>query len=177
MHRVFSQDEGRQGQGAALCDGQRLAVCVLRRAAGASPQCRLSGDAGTGCVRELADIAKMFAPLLQEPPAVACMRAVRLGLPGCAGITKDERRLLNVIAAVQAGDEALADHFLYRLALERGARGCLARAAAQLAAWLAVNGYWLPCPGQVPPVPVAAAALAVARRQGMRPGDFAVSWP
>jgi hypothetical protein len=158
-----------------LCDGQRLALCVLRRAGGGQRGCALAVGEARGLVGELSDATAALAELLQPPCAPGCIRAVQLEAPGSGTITKDERRLLNVIAAAQAGDDGLADNYLYRLALERGARARLATAAARLGACLAVYGYWLPSPATTMPMP--AAALCVARRQGVDVHDMTIAWP
>lgn len=90
-------------------------------------------------------------------------------------MTKNERRLLNALAAAQAEDAELLDNYLYRLVLDRTARARMAEAVTQLAACLAVHGYRLPRPLGMIPVP--AAALAVARRHGQDIDDIRVAWP
>lgn len=171
------RDARRQESVLPLCAGQQLALRVLRCAGGAQPYCMFWHGEGSRTGGELGEITALFAPLLQTPPALAYMRSVQLMPPGCSGLTKDERRLLNIIAAAQAGDESLADNYLYRLALERRARHCLGTACLRLAAWLAVNDYWFPCPGDAAPLLVPAGALIVARRQGLYSEDFTVAWP
>ena len=142
-----SERQRQQGDAWSLTDGQRLVIWVLRQSGRGQSLCRHSGTIDLrGMGRELAGIAETFGALLKRRPDTNCAAAVQLGLPGCVALTKDERRLLNVIAAAQAGDDVLVDNYLYRLALERAARGRLAEAAMKLAACLAVHGYWLPCP-------------------------------
>ena len=90
-------------------------------------------------------------------------------------MTKDERRLLNALAAAQVEDAELLDNYLYKLALDRTARAHLAETVTHLAACLAVHGYWLQRPAGLIPIP--AAALAVARAHGQDMDDVRVAWP
>ena len=76
----------------------------------------------------------------------------RLGRPG---LTKDECRLLRAVAAVQADDEKLLDSCIYRIALDRKQRACLAEAVRALAKVLAARGYVLPAL-PVPSIPAPA---------------------
>lgn len=156
-----------------LTDAQRLAIWVFRRGADGHRPCPPHGTVNVPHIaRELLGIAGLFTELLEQPGTI---RAMQLGQPFCLAITKDERRLLHVIAAAQTGDDALADNYLYRFALERAARGRLAEAVAKLAACLAVYGYWLPKPAGALTVP--GAALTTARAQGHDVRDMRVVWP
>ncbi len=71
-------------------------------------------------------------------------RAVRLA-PCCApALTKDECRLLRALAAAQAGDAPLLDNYLYKFALDRCCRACLAEGVCCLAAALCHAGFAVP---------------------------------
>lgn len=156
-------------------DGERLALLILRRAAGQERQCLASGTPPVWLIEtEFAGIVARFRPLLAPHCAACGVRPVQLGLACCLSMTKDERRLLNAAAAIQAGDEALLDNYLYRLALDRAARKPLAEAVTQLAAALAIHGHWLPRPCAAP---LTGAALTAARAQGLNMGNVRVTWP
>lgn len=154
-------------------EGERLAVWTLRRAGGHYRPCHSSNlVAPAPLEKELAGVSAMFRALFVQQNGI---RAVQLGMSCCLNMTKDERRLLNAVAAMQAGEEALLDNYLYRLALDRTARRPLAEAVTRLAACLAVHGYWLARPCAAPPV--TGAALTVARMQGGDMRDVRVTWP
>jgi hypothetical protein len=62
---------------------------------------------------------------LVAAPALPGVRAPVFGAVGSVGVTKDERRLLRALAALRVGDDGLVDNYVFRLAIERGARAWL----------------------------------------------------
>ena len=100
---------------------------------------------------------------------------LRMAEWGAVSLSRDERRLLRAVAAVQAGQTELADNFLFRFAPSRAVRPGLAQAVSALAATLAAFGHWLPPPMESLPVP--AGALSVARMHGAELGNLKVAWP
>ncbi len=169
--------EGQRHQQTALSltNGESLAIWALRRFAGGARRCYSAGTGDPPIIeRELAGIADVFRDFFQQPDTDR-IRSMQLGVSGSLVMTKDERRLRNMIAAAQAEDAVLLDNYLYRLALDRTARDRLAEAVASLAACLAVYGYWLPRPLGAALVP--AAALLVARAHGHDMCDVRVAWP
>ena len=128
----------------ALAPAERTAVWALRRvvfdAQGCgspmtSPPWSMAGD--------LARMAGTFAAVFAGRDQ-AGLRPLRVNPPGSLGLTKDERRLLNAVAAAQGDDPALLDNYLFKVVADRGLRARLADAVATLAAVLAVQGHWLP---------------------------------
>ncbi len=82
--------------------------------------------------------------------AAAGARPVCTGSWFATALSKDERRLLRALAAAQAGDAALLDNYLYKLALDQSCRACLAEAVCALAVALANAGYAVPvCNGEI----------------------------
>lgn len=69
----------------------------------------------------------------------ACPYRLSLGMPGGSTLTRDERRVLTLLAAAQTGDGALFEHSLDALA-RREWRHVVAMAGNALAKALAVNG-------------------------------------
>ena len=100
---------------------------------------------------------------------------LRMAEWGTLHLSRDERRLLRAVAAVQSGQTELADNFLFRFAPSRAVRPVLAQAVAALAATLAAFGHWLPPPAQDWPLP--AGALPVARLHGADLGELKIAWP
>jgi hypothetical protein len=94
---------------------------------------------------------------------------------GTLHLSRDERRLLRAVAAVQAGQAELADNLLFRFAPSAVVRPVLAQAVAALAATLAAFGHWLPPPARSWPLP--AGALSVARMHGADLGELKIAWP
>jgi hypothetical protein len=160
---------------ASPTESERVALLILRRAAGQERQCLSASPFVPGLIeREFSAVEAHFRALFAPHCAACGVRPVQLGMACCLNITKDERRLLNAAAVLQAGDDSLLDNYLYRLALDRAARKPLAEAVAQLAAALAVHGYWLPRPNAAP---IPAAALTAARAQGRDVRHVRVTWP
>ncbi len=165
-----------RGNPASHAAVEEIALWALRRAGGAQWRCPLSATIEPAIIeRELAGIAVDFDKIFNHPAGAGSPRPMQLGVPGCLGLTKDEHRMLHAVAAIQAGDEALLDNYLYKLALDRTARRHLAEAVRKLAACLAVHGCWLPRPPCAMPLP--GGALAVARVQGRDLNDVRVAWP
>lgn len=115
--------------------------------------------------------AVIRAAFLPQPSSR--MRAIQLNPQGSLGLTKDERRLLRATAAAQAGDLAVLDNYLFRLALDRTLRCRLADAVTRFGAILAVRGHWLTNPGSVA---IPAGALMVARARGRDMAEIRVTW-
>jgi len=165
-----------RGNAVSHAAAEEIALGALRRAGGAQWRCPLSAAIKPADIeRELAGIAADFGKIFNQPAGAGGPRPMQLGVPGCLGLTKDERRMLHAVAATQAGDEALLDNYLYKLALDRPVRRHLAEAVRKLAACLAVYGCWLPRPPSAMPLP--GGALAVARVQGRDMQDVRVAWP
>ena len=132
----------------ALTPSERAAVWALRRVAydaqvqrkscalpAATPSWSLAGD--------LARMASTFASVFAQREATG-LRQLRVNPPGSLALTRDERRLLNAIAASQSDEAALADNYLFKMAANSDVRRRLADAVMTLAATLAVQGHWLP---------------------------------
>jgi hypothetical protein len=165
-----------RGDAASHAAVEEIALWALRRAGGAQWRCPLAAAIEPAIIeRELAGIAADFDKIFNQPAGTGGPRPMQLGSPGCLGLTKDERRMLHAVAATQAGDEALLDNYLYKLALDRPARRRLAEAVRKLAACLALHGCWLPRPPSAMPLP--GGALSVARVQGRDLNDVHVAWP
>lgn len=133
-------------------DGAALVVRALRLAAG--PGCwplveRMFRDVcGSGSRPGQGDgaaAACLFRILLQGL-ALGARRPLRLGFMGAPELTHDERSLLQVIAAAQAGDTALLDATATWLARPAAAPS-VARAAAGFGELLAAHGALL-APGR-----------------------------
>ncbi len=71
-------------------------------------------------------------------------RPVRMAPSCAAALTKDECRLLRALAASQAGDAPLMDNYLYKLAMDRLCRACLAEGVCSLAMALKASGFVVP---------------------------------
>ncbi|HEY0185058.1 MAG TPA: hypothetical protein VGC09_19830 [Rhodopila sp.] len=100
---------------------------------------------------------------------------VQIAMSDTASLTKDERRLLRAVAAAQNEDSELLDTFVHKLAMGRGGRRHLAGVITNLAACLAVQGYWLPRPTELIPVPGPALTVALAHGRNMQ--TVRVAWP
>ena len=105
----------------------------------ASPACIPSWSLAGDLARMASTFASVFA--LREASG---LRQLRVNTPGSLALTKDERRLLNAIAALQSDEAALADNYLLKMAASGDMRRRLADAVMTLAATLAVQGHWLP---------------------------------
>ena len=157
---------------AALAPAERTAIWALRRvvydaqwrtacaAPAASPSWSLAGD----LARMAGTFASVFA--LRERSG---LRRLQVNPPGSLALTKDERRLLNAVAASQADDGGLADNYLFKVVADRDLRRRLADAVMTLAAALAVQGHWLPLRTDSVPPP-AVARHAMTRRAGAQDG-------
>ena len=106
---------------------------------------------------DLGRAGSAFFSFLMVAQQDAGVREPRLADPDSPSLTKDERRLMRALAAAQAGDEALLDNRLYKLALAPLARVRLAEAVRALAEALAVQQRQRPDMTTRHPVPRAAA--------------------
>jgi hypothetical protein len=96
------------------------------------------------CGEDAAEVLATFRTFLQAL-AFAGRRRLRIGWGGYAGITPDERQLLSLVAAAQAGDRPqLEAHLRWLAGAER--RATLAIATQALGAALAAHGMRLPPP-------------------------------
>ncbi len=125
-------------------DGAALVVRALRLAAG--PGCwplveRMFRDVCGPGPDGGAAAACLFRILLQGL-ALGARRPLRLGFMGAPELTHDERSLLQVIAAAQAGNTALLDATAIWLA-RPAAASSVARAAAGFGELLAAHGTLL----------------------------------
>ena len=144
----------------ALAPAERTAVWALRRvvfdAQGCgspmtSPPWSMAGD--------LARMAGTFAAVFAGRDQ-AGLRPLRVNPPGSLGLTKDERRLLNAVAAAQGDDPALLDNYLFKVVADRGCAP----------AWPTPSPPWPPCwPYRAIGCP-AAAGVAAGRRDRPGPG-------
>lgn len=85
---------------------------------------------------------------------------LRLAATGSRHVTRDERRLLRAVAALQVGAVELADNLLFRFAPSQSIRPGLTQAVTVLAATLGAEGHWLDQPPE--PWVFAAGALPAA---------------
>lgn len=159
-----------------MTDNERVAIRLLRRMlasrAAAVPDDRLP-EPGIA-----ADALEAATPLI-------CQAFGRLDRAGTAGpqiadpeapaLTRDERGLLDALAAAQHPNVAVLDNYLIRLAPARAPRAQLAEAVRALADVLAASGRLLTSPSVCWSLP--AAALTVARLHGYEPGLDAIDWP
>lgn len=125
-------------------DGAALVVRALRLAAG--PGCwplveRMLRDA-CGSARDDGPAAACLFRILLQGLALGARRPLRLGFMGAPELTHDERSLLQVIAAAQAGDAALLEATAIWLARPAAAPS-VARAAAGFGELLAAHGTLL----------------------------------
>jgi hypothetical protein len=160
----------------ALTPGERLVVCTLRRLAQDADVHTPGAVFGLhDVVADLASAEQLFRAFLAEARTGGGVREPILARAGCPSLTKDECRLLRAVAAARAGDEALLDNYLYKLALDPSPRARLAEAVRALAAALAAQKDPPPTPDARQPVP--APVLAVARARGWALDGLAVAWP
>jgi hypothetical protein len=180
MAGMTAPDAGSGAPPGMLSFGEWLAVWTLRwivlEPSASSPD---SDGAAPGAY---ADLLRAEASLRSFVAAARGgsrgVREPRLARPVDPVLTRDERRLLRALAAAQAGNEALLDNFLYKIALDRPLRAVLADGVRALAAALAAQDHRLPMVGvggQQHPVP--APALAVARTHGWALDQITVAWP
>ena len=178
MTRVTESGSGSEAPPATLSFGEWLAVWTLRWIAfEPSASCPDSDDVARGTHADLlraeAALRAFVAAARQGSRGV---REPRLARPVDPALTRDERRLLRALAAAQAGDEALLDNFLYKIALDRAARAVLADGVRALATALAAQEHRLPMAGTQRHL-VPAPALAVARAHGWALDEITVAWP
>jgi hypothetical protein len=161
-----------------LSFGEWLAVWTLRWIVHEpSPSSPDSDGAAPGTYADLlraeASLRSFVAAARQGSRGV---REPRLARPVDPVLTRDERRLLRALAAAQAGNEALLDNFLYKIALDRPLRAVLADGVRALAAALAAQDHRLTMVGAQQRL-VPAPALAVARTHGRALDEITVAWP
>jgi hypothetical protein len=126
----------------SLCEW--LAIGFLRRVAHAA-HCSLGSSVGVPePSMDLACAEEAFCSFLVAAQQDAGAREPYFAHPSSPLLTRDERRLLRALAAAQAGDEALLDNYLYKLALGSSPRAQLAQAMRALAAALTVQGHRVP---------------------------------
>jgi hypothetical protein len=153
----------------ASSEAERFVIGSLRRALHGSSPCTLRApDSDRDMAATEAIIRAAFRP--RQPSR---MRAIQLNPHGSLDLTKDERRLLRATAAAQAGNLAILDNYLFKLALDRTLRCQLAEAITRLGAILAVRGHWLTSPGSWA---IPAGALMVARARGRNLAEIRVTW-
>lgn len=176
MTRMMDAGSGSDARSGALSFGEWLAVWTLRWIA-QEPRARApdGDDVPHGAYADLVRAEASFRSFLAGARQGGSRRAPHLARPVSPSLTRDERRLLRALAAVQAGDEVLMDNYLYKLALDPASRACLADGVRALAAALAAQGHRLPATMTQQPVP--APALPVARAHGRALHDLAVAWP
>ena len=124
----------------ANCLCVRVAADALRALAGEPGECGFAPLLPSGHL-VLAQTA--FRAFRLAARSVRWARPPRLEPRGAAALTKDECRLLRALAAAQAGNVSLLDNYLYKLALDRACRACLAEAVSSLAAALLECGFVL----------------------------------
>ena len=149
---IFGPDEPSLGpEMFALSDSEHLLVWTWRRIAAGRGDCPLiPREFARACGEDAAEVFVTFSTFLR---ALGCAsrRLLRVGAPGSASLTRDERQLLSVIAAAQAGDAVRGEAHLRWLA-RAALRHALANAANALGAALAAHGHWLPQPDPMAPV-------------------------
>ena len=140
---------------AAAGSGGQLMIDALRRLA-------FSGSCAAIPRRDFAlafpgDAGEVFATFRAFLGVLAHggRRKLRVGAPGARSRTPDETLVVALVAAAQAGDEALVDAYLCWLTHVE-ARGAAAITVRALATALAVQGQWLqPLPRQFALAPLA----------------------
>jgi hypothetical protein len=137
---------------AALSYGEHFLIWVLRRIASGRGNCPLMAREFVDACGAAAGEARAAYGWFLEELARAGRRHLQLGIPGWPALTLDERLVLAVFAAAQAGELArLRAHLAWLFKGESSAS--LETAAGVVAAALARNGHRLPLPAV--PVPVA----------------------
>lgn len=154
---------------------ERIALCTLRRAVSAEPLWGEMAVCPFGIGRDLHRVRSLFLDAW-DGSLHLCRQSLSLRNGAGQGVSKNERRLLKAMGAAQDDDLWLLDNYLYKFALEPLRRQRLAGAVESLAASLAVNGYWLPCP-EAESFPVPASALRVAYTHGRDLGRVQIAWP
>jgi len=160
-----------------MTDNERVAVRLLRR--------MLSSRTTTVTDERLPEPG-IAADALEAATPLMCQAFHRLDRSGTTGpqiadpeepaLTRDERGLLDALAAAQHPDDAVLDNYLIRLAPARAPRAQLAEAVRALADVLAASGRLLTSPSALC-WSLPAAALTVARLHGYEPGLDAIDWP
>ncbi len=160
---------------AELGHGDRVAVWTLRQIVGGTRSCfGRNGDMTCGLGRDFWTIAVAMHEGLARMEN-GQIGKLHLGQPGSLVLTKDERSLLQALAAAQLGDEGAMHSSLYAITLDWRARSSLALAVMTLAASLAVAGNWLT--DAAAPQYLPGAALLVARHHDADMGMVQVAWP
>jgi hypothetical protein len=127
-----------------------------RLAAGEGGSPLLARDFARVFGEDAVELLAVFCTFLQAL-AYGARRRLALGIPGCAGLTLDERQLLALLAAAQAGDEARFEaHLSWLVGRER--RQGAAIAARALATALALHELRLALPAPAEPHALIAAA-------------------
>ena len=103
-------------EAAELGQGGQLLVATWRRLAVGDDACPLIAREFTrACGEDGAEVLATLSCFLRAL-AYAGRRRLRVGRPGLAGLTGDERQLLALIAAAQADDDGLVELHLHWLA-------------------------------------------------------------
>jgi hypothetical protein len=153
----------------AMTENERIAVRLLRATLvrpGARPD---------GLPPRVADAGAEFRAALDGQPDAPPV-VVRVAEPDDPRLTRDERGLLQAVAAAQRDDEAVMDNYLVRIAPGTGPRARLAAAVRVLARSLARSGRLL-ASREVVYWSLPAAALTVARLHGHDTSAIEVAWP
>lgn len=132
-------DQAGSGEEAALA--ARLAVGAIRRALHGARECAPAPHGVLSLHRDLLAAGALFRGA-HRAMLVAQGTGLLVAPPGSLVPTRHERRLLRATAAAQAGDEALADNYLFGLTPQSRVRPLLARAVIALATGLALGGFW-----------------------------------
>ena len=159
-----------------LNDGERFALWALRRIFAGPILCdggTLASMKGNGW--GLAPAVSAFRRLMSEAPEWTTRNSAGFLAAGYLDLTRYERRWLRALSAAQADQCEIVDHYLCKLAPERGLREMLAQAVHALAAALAVQGLYLPRP--MPNTPLPGGALRVARCHAYDLSCARVLWP
>jgi hypothetical protein len=143
------QKPGQAADMSGLTEGEHLLVRSWRRIAAERTDCpSVSRAFEHTCGEDAAEVLATFCTFLRAL-AYAGRRLLRVGHPGCASLTRDERQLLTIIAAAQSGDDALFTAHLCWLARVE-LRPALTIATGALGTALAMHGYLLPLPEAAP---------------------------
>jgi hypothetical protein len=134
--------EWHAGDDLAECSGSQLLVSALRRSAlGQACVDLIRRDFAIAFPGDANEVFATFRAFLQAL-AHAGRRRLRVAYPCAKVLTPDETLLLAIVAAAQAGNEALFEAYLCWLALPK-ARDAVAITTRALATALAAHGQWL----------------------------------
>ncbi|HVJ55532.1 MAG TPA: hypothetical protein VM689_23935 [Aliidongia sp.] len=125
--------------------GARVLVCAWRKIVTAGGECPLVyRDFADFCGEDAGEVLATFGTFLRVL-AYASRRKLRVGHPGSTDITGDERQILAMLAAAQAGEaDLLAAHLCWLARTEL--RHALTLAIRALGSALGANGLELPLP-------------------------------